>query len=120
MSLDATTLSVDEAMSVTIWASLDAMPSGTATVRFTTSGATDGGGSCSTGADFYVSDTELTFTNTTSASITFYACDDTDTIDETVRLALTATGINGLRLGSPTTMAVTITDDDTGGGGIYH
>ena len=120
VSLDATTLSVDEAMSVTIWASLDAMPSGTASVRFTTSGATDGGGSCSTGADFYVSDTEFNFTARTSASITLHACDDTDTIDETVRLALTTTGINGLRLGSPTTMAVTITDDDTGGGGIYH
>ena len=112
-SLVATSLSVGENSSVQITATLDAVPSSTASVRFNLSGATNGNGSCSAGADFYLSDTEFTFTNTTSASITLTACDDTDTANETVTLALTTTGITGLQLGSPTTVAVTITDDDT-------
>ena len=53
------------------------------------------------------------FTSTTTASVTLTACDDTDTDDETVTLSLTTNGITGLQLGSPTTVVVTITDDDT-------
>ena len=113
VSLTSTALTVDETEQVTISASLDEAPSGTASVRFTVSGATNGNGSCSTGADFYVSGTQFTFANTDSASITLTACDDTDTTDETVTLELTTTGINGLQLGTPTTVTVTITDDDT-------
>ena len=114
VSLNATNLSVGETSSVQVFASLSTAPPGAASVRFTTSGATDGGGSCSTpGADFYVSDTEFTFTSpTTSASVTLYTCDDDDTDDETVTVSLTTTGINGLRLGSPTSVVVTINDDD--------
>ena len=113
VSLNATNLSVGETSSVRISASLDTAPSGLASMRFILWGATNGNGSCPTGADFYVSDTEFTFTNTTSASITLYACDDDDTTDETVTLALTTIGISGLQLGSPTRVVVTITDDDT-------
>ena len=113
VSLADTSLSVGENSSVQITATLDVVPSSTASVRFTLPRATNGNGSCSAGADFYVSDTEFTFTNTTSASVTLHACDDTDTTDETVTLALTATGITGLQLGSPTRVVVTITDDDT-------
>ena len=113
VSLNATNLSVGETSLVQVSASLDTAPSGLASMRFTLSGATNGNGSCSTGADFYVSDTEFTFTNTTSASITLYACDDTDTTDETVTLELTTIGISGLQLGSPSTVVVTIADDDT-------
>ena len=112
VSLTSTTLTVDEMQSIQVTASLDMVPSSTASVRFNLSGATNGNGSCSAGAGFYVSETKFTFANTTSASITLYACDDTDTDDETVTLALTTTGISGLRLGSPTTVVVTITDDD--------
>ena len=113
VSLAATSLSVGENSSVQITATLDVVPSSTASVRFILRGATNGNGSCSTGADFYVSGTGFTFTNTTSASITLTACDDTDTTDETVTLALTTTGITGLELGSSTTVVVSITDDDT-------
>ena len=113
VSFNATTLTVAENSSVQITATLDAQPSGTASVRFTLIGATNGNGSCSAGADFYVSENEFTFTNTTSASITLTACDDTDTTDETVTLALTTTGISGLQLGSPTTVVVTVIDDTT-------
>ena len=95
------------------------MPNGTAAVLFSTSGGIGGTGSCFNGANFSVDQSSFVFTNATTASITLYACDDTDTIDETVRLVLTTTGITGLQLGSPTTVVVTITDDDTGGG-IYH
>ena len=63
-------------------------------------------------ADFVVDNTSFVFNNTPTASITLTACDDTDTDDEAVTLALTTTGINGLQLGSPTTVVVTITDDD--------
>ena len=113
VSLADTSLSVGENSSVQITATLDVVPSSTASVRFYLPRATNGNGSCTAGADFYVSDTEFTFTNTTSASITLITCDDTDTADETVTLALTATGITGLQLGSPTRVVVTITDDDT-------
>ena len=88
-------------------------PNGTAAVSFTTSGAVRGSVSCFDGADFIVNNTSFTYTNTTSASITLTACDDTDTTDETVTLVLTTTGIAGLQLGSPTTVVVAITDDDT-------
>ena len=47
------------------------------------------------------------------ASVTLRACPDDDTDDETVTLMLTTTGISGLRLGSPTTVVVTIADDDS-------
>ena len=113
VSLTSTTLTVDEMQSIQVTASLDVVPSSTASVRFTLSGATNGNGSCSTGADFYLSDTEFTFMNTTSASVTLHACDDTDTTDETVTLALTTLGITELQLGSPIRVVVTITDDDT-------
>ena len=113
VSLTSTTLTVDEMQSIQVTASLDMVPSSTASVRFNLSGATNGNGSCSAGAGFYVSETKFTFANTTSASITLYACDDSDTDDETVTLSLTATGISGLELGSPTRVVVTITDDDT-------
>ena len=113
VSLSSVSLTVNESMWVTVSASLDRAPGGTASVRFNPSGATNGNGSCSTGADFYVDDTEFTFTSTTSASVTLHACDDTDTNDENVTLSLTTIGISGLQLGSPTTVQVTITDDDT-------
>ena len=113
VSLTSTTLAVGEMQSIQVTASLDVMPSSAASVRFTLSGAMNGNGSCSTGADFYLSDTEFTFMNTTSASVTLHACDDTDTTDETVTLALTTLGITELQLGSPTRVVVTITDDDT-------
>ena len=117
VSLAAPNLTVGESSSVLITAILDMAPAGTASVRFNASGATNGNGSCSTGADFYTSDTEFTFTNTTTASITLTACDDTDTTDETVTLAFTTIGISGLQLGSPIAVRVTITDDDTSQGG---
>ena len=114
VSLTSTMLAVDEMQSIQVTASLDMVPSNTASVRFTLSGATNGNGSCSAaGTDFYVSDTEFTFTNTTSASVTLHACDDDDTADETVTLALTTLGITELQLGSPTRVVVTIADDDT-------
>ena len=114
VSLTSTMLAVDEMQSIQVTASLDMVPSNTASVRFTLSGATNGNGSCSAaGTDFYVSDTEFTFTNATSASVTFHACDDTDTTDETVTLVLTTLGITELQLGSPTRVVVTIADDDT-------
>ena len=113
---DDTPLTVEEVSSVQITATLDMAPASTASVRFDASGATNGNGSCPTGADFYVSDTEFTFfTNTTSASVTLYACNDDDTDDETVTLSLTTTGITGLTLGQPTTVRITITDDDSSG-----
>ena len=117
VSLAAPNLTVGESSSVQITATLDMAPAGTASVRFNASGATNGNGSCSTGADFYTSDTEFTFTNTTTASITLTACDDTDTTDETVTLAFTTIGISGLQLGSPIAVRVTIADDDTSQGG---
>ena len=112
VSLSDTTLTVEEGSSVPITATLDIAPASTASVRFNASGATNGTDSCSTGADFYVRDTEFTFTSMTSASVTLYTCDDDDTDDETVTLALTTLGITGLQLGSPTTVVVTVTDDD--------
>ena len=111
---------VPEGSSVQVAAELDTMPSATSSVKFTLSGATNGNGSCSSGADFYVNGDSFTFnTGDRFASITLTACDDTDTADETVRLGLTTTGISGLQLGSPTTVVVTITDDDAGGR-IFH
>ena len=110
VSLPAGPLAVTEASTVQVTATLDRVPVSTASVRLTTSGAADGGGSCTTGSDFYVDDTEFTFTSTTSASVTLHACSDTDTTDETVTLALTTTGISGLRLGTPTTVVITIDD----------
>ena len=114
VALSDTTLTVEEGSSVTIAATLDEMPSGTSSVRFDLSGtSTSGNGSCSAGADFYVDDTQFTFTDTDTDSITLTACDDTDSTDETVNLSLTTTGITGLQLGSPTTVVVTIADDDS-------
>ena len=118
VALSDTTLTVEEGSSVPITATLDIAPASTASVRFNASGATNGTGSCSTGADFYVRDTEFTFTSMTSASVTLYTCDDDDTDDETVTVSLTTTGINGLRLGSPTSVVVTINDDDDDGYGL--
>ena len=117
VSLDGTPRTVDENMSVTISASLDAAVSGTASVQFSTLGATDGGGSCTRGADFYVSANQFTFTDADSASITFHACDDDEDEGdgEIVTLELSPFG-SGLELGSPTTVTITITDDDTTGG----
>ena len=57
VSLNATNLSVGETSSVQITATLDVVSPSTASVRFTLSGATNGNGSCSAGADFYVSGT---------------------------------------------------------------
>ena len=54
VSLPSVALTVIEGGSVVVTASVDALPSGTASVAFTTSGAGDGGGACTTGADFYV------------------------------------------------------------------
>ena len=113
VALSDTTLTVEEGSSVTIAATLDEMPSGTSSVRFDLSGtSTSGNGSCSAGADFYVDDTQFTFTDTDTDSITLTACDDADSTDETVNLSLTTNGISGLQLGSPTTVVVTVTDDD--------
>ena len=112
--LSETALTVEEGSSVQIIATLDEMPSGTSSVRFDLSGtSTSGNGYCSAGADFYVDDTQFTFTDTDTDSITLTACDDADSTDETVNLSLTTTGISGLQLGSPTTVVVTITDDDS-------
>ena len=111
---------VSEGSSVTITASLDVAPTGTASVGLDASGAVASPLGCgiTPDADFAVAGW-ITFTGTdTTASITFTACDDTDTGDETVTLVLTTTGISGLQLGSPTTAVITITDDDTGGGRI--
>ena len=113
VALSDTTLTVGEGSSVQITATLDKAPNGTAAVSFTTSGAVRGSVSCFDGADFIVNNTSFTYTNTISASITLTACDDTDTDDETVTLVLTTTGISGLQLGSPTTVVVAITDDDS-------
>ena len=115
VALSDTTLTVEEGSSVQITATLDIAPASTASVRFTASGATARIGNCTLlpGADFYVSATEFTFNNTNTASVTLHACDDTDTDDETVTLVLTTTGITGLQLGSPTTVVVTIADDDS-------
>ena len=58
-------------------------------------------------------DTEFTFTSMTSASVTLYTCDD-DRYRPT-RPSLWRSphiGITGLQLGSPTTVVVTVTDDD--------
>ena len=113
VSLDGTQRTVDENMSVTISASLDAAVSGTASVQFSTLGATDGGGSCTSGADFYVSANQFTFTDADSTSITFHACDDDEDEGdgEIVTLKLSPFS-SGLRLGSPTTVTITITDTD--------
>ena len=115
VSLTGTTLAVGEMQSIHVTASLDVVPSSTASVRFTLSGAVGGIGSCSTGDDYSITGTTFTFTATTSASVTFEACDDADTTDEIVTLTLTATGISGLKLGTPTTVQITITDDDSSG-----
>ena len=112
VSLSSGRLTVNESMSVTVSASLDRAPGGTASVQIEPSGATNGNGSCSAEADFYVDDTEFTFTSTTSASVTLHACDDTDTNNENVTLSLTTFGITGLQLGSPIRVVVRITDDD--------
>ena len=113
VSLADTSLAVVEGSSVQITATLDTTPSGIAAVRFTTSGATGGIGTCSNGADFSVNRTSFVFNNTDTATVTFTACDDTDTTNETVTLALTTLGITELQLGSPTRVVVTIADDDT-------
>ena len=115
VSLDDTSLTVTEGSSVTINASLTKTPADAASVGLNASGAIASPGVCGVipDADFTASAEQFAFTNTTSASVTLTACDDTDTTDETVRLALTTTGISGLQLGSPTTVVVTITDDDT-------
>ena len=113
VSLSDTTLTVGEGNSVPVTAILDSIPNGTAAVLFSTSGGIGGTGSCFNGANFSVDQSSFVFTNATTASITFTACDDSDTDDETIALRLTTIGISGLQLGSPTTVIVTITDDDT-------
>ena len=113
VSLDVKLLTVDEGNSVPVTAILDSIPNGTAAVLFSTSGGIGGTGSCFNGANFSVDQSSFVFTNATTASITFTACDDSDTDDETIALRLTTIGISGLQLGSPTTVIVTITDDDT-------
>ena len=115
VSLDDTSLTVAEGLSVTINASLDKAPAGAASVGLNASGGVASPGTCSfiPNADFTASAEQFTFTNATSASITLTACDDTDTDDETITLALTTIGMNGLELGSPTTVVVTIADDDS-------
>ena len=118
VSLDDTTLTVAEGESIDITASLDVLPSGTAAVWFNITGGTRSVGSCSVSqdADFYQSNSRFAFTGTRTATATLTACDDTDMIDESITLTLTTTGINGLQLGSPTTVVVTITDAGVNGG----
>ena len=113
VSLPGAPLAVTEGSTVQVTATLDKAATGSAAVQFSTSGAIGGTGACFNGADFSVDSTSFVFDNTTTATISFTACDDTDTDDETVTLMLTTTGISGLQLGSPTTVVVTITDDDT-------
>ena len=113
VSLTDRALTVDEGSSVQITATLDTAPDGAAEVWFTTSGAVGGSGPCFNGADFSVDSPTFVFNNTTTATVTLTACDDTDTTDEIVTLALTTTGITGLELGTLTTVEVSITDDDT-------
>lgn len=121
VSLSDAALTVAEGASVRVGAVLDNAPTAPASVRFTLAGAVNGGGSCTTGADFYVSATEFAFNSgDTATSVTFTACDDTDADDETVALELVAAGISGLLLGSPTTMRVTIADDDCPAGEHRH
>ena len=110
VSFAATSLAVNEGSTVQVTAMIDKTPTDTATVFFSASGGIGGLVSCSTEADYAVSGPSFTFTNTTSASITLTACDDADTTNETVTLVLTDLDINGLVLGSPTTVVVTITD----------
>ena len=113
-------LTVIEGASVAVTAALDAPASGTASVAFTTSGATDGGGACTTSAAFYATPSLFTFNaGDYYASVTVHACDDADTADETVTLSLTATGINGLALGAPTSVTVTIADNDCAAGHFH-
>ncbi len=87
------------------------MPNGTAAVWFAVSGGSGHTSSCS-GVDFIVNQSRFVFTNTTTASITLTACDDTDPNNENVTLSLTTFGITGLQLGSPIRVVVRITDDD--------
>lgn len=112
VSLGSITLTVDEGSTVDITASLDTAPDGTAAVQLESSGGIGYSGSCFAGDDFAVDSASFVFNNTTTASITLTACDDDDTTDETITFGLSTTGINGLQLGSPTTVVVTITDDD--------
>ena len=111
VSLPSSALTVDEGDPVTVTATLDQAPAAAASVRFSASGAVDGGGSCTTGADFYVSGTTFDFTTTTTTdTVTLFACNDNDNIDETVTLTLSSAGIVGLGLGSPASVVVTIDD----------
>ena len=81
VALDDTSLSVTEGSSVTINASLDKTSVGIVSVGLNASGATISPITCGVipEADYSVDAELLTFTNTTSASITLHACDDTDT-----------------------------------------
>ena len=115
VSLNSTAITVDEGMAISIDASLDVAPTSTASVEVDTSGGTPSGDNCVTDADFAISSSTLAFVSgSTAASITVTACNDTDTDtdDEIVALELIPTGINGLELGSPIAVVVSITDDD--------
>ena len=112
VSMSDEKLTVGEGNSVQVTAILDSMPNGTAAVWFAVSGGSGHTSSCS-GVDFIVNQSRFDFkTNTTTASITLTACDDTDTNNENVTLSLTTFGITGLQLGSPIRVVVRITDDD--------
>ena len=115
VSLDDTPLTVDEsnAAGVQVVALLDKLPSGSASVSYRTLGSDDGNGSCSAGASFYLDEAAFVFNGTDRLAITLHPCDDADTSDETITFRLTTIGISGLQLGSPTTVEVIITDDDT-------
>ncbi|MXY09259.1 MAG: hypothetical protein F4Z00_12430 [Acidimicrobiaceae bacterium] len=120
VSLDDTTLDVTEGQAVTIYASLTKAPSGTAHVWLSPPSANGGTiGPCTSSSDWAIDEGRFRFLGrSTSASITFTACPDSDTVDETVTLSLTTIDINGLALGEPHTIRVTITiiDNGTGGG----
>ncbi len=112
VSFFSSSLNVNEGSSVTIYAVLDEVATTPSSVRFDLSGAINGNGSCSAGADFYTSASAFTFNNSISASVSLTACDDSDSTDEAVTLSLTNSGIVDLQLGSPSTATVTINDDD--------
>ena len=112
VSFFSSSLNVNEGSAVTIYAVLNEVATTPSSVRFDLSGAINGNGSCSAGADFYTSASAFTFNNSVSASVSLTACDDSDSTDEAVTLSLTNSGIVDLQLGSPSTATVTINDDD--------
>ena len=121
VSLPSSPLTVIEGGSVAVTASLDSPAPGPGSVAFTTSGATDGGSACTVGADFYATPSRFAFAaGGHYASVTVHACEDADTTDEAVTLSLTAVGINGLALGAPTQVTVTVADNDCAAGEHFH